>query len=129
MGREDSCHLILLGFYESSAHPEPRYFASVEGQVTFSGIGGQPGPAQLHEHPPQPLQVVFPGLRMNDDVIQVGRGVGLVGPQQDVHQSLKVAEPVQAEGKKPDIASAHWGWRKRVFGFASSDRAPANSPS
>ncbi len=119
-GREDSCHLILLGFYESSAHPEPQVLCLVEGQVTFSGIGGQPGPAQLHEHPPQPLQVVFPGLRMNDDVIQVGRGVGLVGPQQDVHQSLEGGgSPVQAEGKNPILpvptGGGEGGLRLRVI--------------
>ncbi len=57
---------------------------------------------------------------MNDDVIQVGRGVGLVGPQQDVHQSLEGGRsPVQAEGKNPILpvptGGGEGGLRLRVI--------------
>lgn len=60
--------------------------------------------------PPQPLQVIFPSLRMYDNVFQVGGRIGLVGLQEDVHQTLESGgSPMQAEGKDPVLPMATRG--------------------
>ncbi|KAL1249317.1 hypothetical protein QQF64_020322, partial [Cirrhinus molitorella] len=77
-----------------------------QSQMTFLRVGGESSLPELRQHPLQMVQVFFPCLRVNDDVIQVGCGIGLVRPQQDVHKTLKCGT-MEGEGKGPGTASGH----------------------
>lgn len=87
--REDSCHLLLLGPDEAVAHLIAQILGLGEGQVTLIGVGGQPSPVEFQQHLPQLLQVVLQSLRVNDDIVEVGGCIELVGPQEDLHQALE----------------------------------------
>ena len=109
------------GVGRSASDLVPQVGRLLQPEVTFGWVGGEPRLPQL----PQLPEVDIPAGTVDDDIIDVDSGVGLVRPQELIHHPLEGSQgSVDAEGEDSVLVQPPWG-RKRCL--LPGGVAPASS--